>query len=351
MPNAHSRTGQFRKVSQNLFRYSANKNYYAIYKVAGKKIWRSLETADRELAERRLKEELQKHGKVDQKDSKLSLSDLLKLYEASIQGLAEHTKATRRSILRVFTETWEHGFDVPVRSISTGQVKLWLGGQHARLKNSSYNEYVRFVRHLFALAVSHQAIAESPASAFKQLRIEKPIRLTPTWEQFKAIVSDIRTQPFSADAEDTADLVRFMGEAGVGTAECANLRGEHIDLDRGRILLYRSKTDRGYAIPAFPQALPLLEQFKNKGRLQAGQSVFRVRDPKRALAAACKRLGFPHFSPRSLRRCFITRAIEMGVDFKTLASWQGHQDGGVLIAKTYSYLRNEHSDQMAKKLA
>ena len=50
------------------------------------------------------------------------------------------------------------------------------------------------------------------------------------------------------------------------------------------------------------------------------------------------------------RRCFITRAIEKGVDFKTIASWQGHRDGGVLIAKTYSHLRNEHSDNMAKKL-
>jgi hypothetical protein len=38
-----------------------------------------------------------------------------------------------------------------------------------------------------------------------------------------------------------------------------------------------------------------------------------VRDPKKALDAACKRLKFPHFSPRSLRRCFITRASEKGV--------------------------------------
>jgi hypothetical protein len=41
----------------------------------------------------------------------------------------------------------------------------------------------------------------------------------------------------------------------------------------------------------------------------------------------------------------------MGIDFKTIAAWQGHQDGGVLIAKTYSHLRNEHADKMAEKLA
>src|SRR5262245_25414250 len=76
-----------------------------------------------------------------------------------------------------------------------------------------------------------------------------------------------------------------------------------------------------------------------------------IKDPKKALTEACKRLGYVHFSTRALRRCFITRAVERGVDFKTIASWQGHRDGGVLIAWTYSHLRNEHRDRMAKKLA
>ncbi len=78
--------------------------------------------------------------------------------------------------------------------------------------------------------------------------------------------------------------------------------------------------------------------------------MFKVKDPKKALNGACERLNFPHYSSRALRRCFITRAIELGVDFKTIASWQGHRDGGVLIARDYSHLRNEHSDAMAKKL-
>jgi len=102
-----------------------------------------------------------------------------------------------------------------------------------------------------------------------------------------------------------------------------------------------SKTDTGYTIPLFPQVTPLLRRLRKDGKIVADRPVFSMRDPKKALAHACKRLKFPHFAPRSLRRCFITRAIEKGVDFKTLASWQGHRDGGVLIAKTYSHLRND----------
>jgi integrase len=253
--------------------------------------------------------------------------------------------------VKVFKGTWKSGLTVPVRTITAGQLQLWVGQHRSRLKNSSTNEYIRFLRQLFALGVNHKVIAESPAASFKQLRLEKPIRATPTWDQFQAIVRNIREQTQNAEAEDSADLVEFMGSAGVGTAECSGLRGEHFDFSRQRIVLYRVKTDQGYEIPMFPQVAPLIEKWRASGRLRVGEPVFRIREPKKSLANACKRLGLPHFSPRSLRRCFVTRAVEKGVDFKTLASWQGHQDGGVLIAKTYSHLRTEHSDRMALKLS
>ncbi len=77
MGKAHNRGGEFRKVGQNLFRYSANGVYYAISKIAGKKIWKSLESTDRELTQRRLKEELGKNGLVDPAQSAMTLAELI----------------------------------------------------------------------------------------------------------------------------------------------------------------------------------------------------------------------------------------------------------------------------------
>jgi hypothetical protein len=45
---------------------------------------------------------------------------------------------------------------------------------------------------------------------------------------------------------------------------------------------------------------------------------------------------------------FITRAIERGVDVKTIAEWQGHKDGGKLILDTYSHVNRVHSRPMAQ---
>ena len=108
MNKAHSRSGKFRKVAEHLYRYSANKTYYAVFKQGGKRIWKSLETSDRELANRRLKEELGKRGKLDHKSGKMTLEQLLIEYEELIKGLATHTQETRNSILKVFKQTWKH---------------------------------------------------------------------------------------------------------------------------------------------------------------------------------------------------------------------------------------------------
>lgn len=344
------RKRRFVHVGENLYRYSSNRVYYAVFKHQRKLIWKSLETSDYELAKRKRDEELERAGKVDIEAARMSLDSLLKLYEENVCQYDAKTRKTRISILGIFRESWSHGFDVLVRKITQLDLELWLAGHRQRLKHSSFNEYVRFVRQLFEIAVKQKAIAASPAVSIKELRRQKPIRLSPSWDQFLAIVQAIRGQRFTDHAEDTADLVEFMGRAGVGTAECGNLCGEHVDFRNSRITLYRQKTETGYTIPIFPQLLLLLEKLRDQGRVQNGQSVFRVTDPKKALAAACVRLNLPNFSPRSLRRCFITRAVEKGVDFKTIAAWQGHSDGGALIAKTYSHLRTEHSDAMAKKM-
>ena len=350
MSETHSQTGEFHRVGEDLLRYSTSGVYYARFRNNGKDIRFSLHTSDRVLAKRRPEEEIKKAAAVDRKLGKMSLEELLRLYEESLSQYAPKTIATRQSILKTFKQSWPHGLNILVQSVSAGQLELWLASRRASFKNAAYNEYARLLRQLFELALEFRVIAVSPASALKGMRVETPIRTTPTWQQFQALIADIRGQRLGAEAAHSADLVEFMGLAGVGTAECANLSGGHIDFAANRITLYRMKTDTGYAIPIFPQLLPFLRNLEAKGQIQQGQKLFKIRDPKKAMAAACKWLQFPHFSPRSLRRCFITRAIDVGVDFKTIASWQGLRDGGVLIAKTYSHLRSEHSDAMAQRL-
>ncbi len=72
-----------------------------------------------------------------------------------------------------------------------------------------------------------------------------------------------------------------------------------------------------------------------------------IKQARKAITEACKRLDLPIYTHRSLRRMFITTAIERGIDVQTVSRWQGHRDGGKLILQTYSDVRDIHSQRMA----
>src|SRR5262245_12595741 len=80
------------------------------------------------------------------------------------------------------------------------------------------------------------------------------------------------------------------------------------------------------------------------------ETVVAIGDAKRAVSTACAKAKLPHFTHHTLRHYFVSNAIEAGVDFKVIAAWVGHKDGGVLVAKTYGHLRDAHSFEMAKKM-
>src|SRR5262249_27380524 len=136
---------------------------------------------------------------------------------------------------------------------------------------------------------------------------------------------------------------------GLGQAELAALTRRDVDLERNQISVERRKTGERFVIPVYPQAQALIKKLCAGKR--HNQKLFAITDAKQALKNACERLDFPAFSQRSLRRMFVTRAIERGVDVTVIASWQGHQDSGVLILKTYSHVQQPHAQRMAALMA
>jgi len=337
-------------VAECLYRYKPSGVYYARIKRNGKEIRQSLKTQDRALAKRRLADKQREVESLDLAAGKITVEELLRRFVATFQNYEFKTIEKLTTIAERFKATWKPGLRQQVRDVRPSHVLEWLGTVRPRFAKSYYNEHVQFARRMFALAEADRVIIRSPAAEAKTVRRDIPIRNTPTWEQFKAIVQNVRTQRFNADADASADFVEFLGLSGLGNSEAANLRWQDVDFDRGKITVFRNKTDVGFQIPIYPQLRPLLERLHGSSKRKSDEPVLAIKNAKNALAQSCRRLGFPGYSHRALRRCFITRCIELGLDFKTVAALQGHRDGGVLIAKTYSHLRSEHVDRMAARL-
>ena len=56
------------------------------------------------------------------------------------------------------------------------------------------------------------------------------------------------------------------------------------------------------------------------------------------------------YDHHDMRHFFATNALERGADFKTLAAWLRHKDGGILAASVYGHLRRDHGDDLAAKM-
>ena len=334
---------QLEKVPQVpcLYRHSLSRKYYGIKKVGGKRKEHALSTTDRKLAERRLKQWMADLGKVDQEVERLTVREMLQKLQKANLGKAAKTQATDASITKKFKQTWPYDLDMRVSDVRASHLNEWLALHEKRLKNTSYNRYVGFLKQLFAIAVDDRIIAESPADKLNTpwKRPQTPKRHVPTIAQFEAIVAHIRHQPLSDTAEATADFVEFLGLAGVGQAEAAALTWKDIDWQKERIWIRRQKTQKVYYIPFYPHLKPLLNSLHQKrprGCLPSTR-VFQIKDAKKALAGACERLKFsPAFSQRNIRQSLIQRLWQAGVDVKLISKWQGHQDGGRLILDTYT---------------
>ncbi len=306
-----------------------------------------LKTDDRKIADRRIKKFRDDQGKVDLELGKSTLADLCERYSETLHHLSASSLKAKRGVLERLIDEWPEGPGHQVTSIKSSHCETWLARQAKRIGRSHYNAYMQLLRDVLSFAVRDRIIAENPAGHLKYLKRERPIRQTPTWEEFQAIVADIRQQPFNADAKDSGDFVEFVGLAGLGQAEAADLTLPDIDFERGQMITFRHKTRQGFTVPIYPQLRPLLERLAAQARQEGRDRLFRIKDAKKAIAGACSRLKLPAYTHRSFRRTFITRAIEKGIDIKVIAQWQGHRDGGKLILDTYSHVNQTHAQRMA----
>ncbi len=339
-----------------LYRDSINGRYYGAKKLHGKRREVSLKTNDRRVAERRIRTWIDNLEKVDAGVERTRLRNLVKKFEAINQGKSASTRCSNACVIRLFERTWPGGLDMEVREVRPSHLDEWLARQESRgIKNTTRNRYSGFLKALFAIAVKDRIIAESPfdkvCTSWK--RPQTPVRRIPTREQFEAIINSVRSQPFTDHSADSSAFLEFLGLAALGQAEASAITWDDVDWERKVIRVHRRKTDTPFAIPIYPHLRPLLERLNaGRSRRSPGTRIFKIKDAKKSLTAACKRLGLPHFSQRNLRQFGIGLLWKAGIDKKLIAKWQCHSDGGELILSTYTQVfGDDQADYEQQQLA
>ena len=342
----------YTKVAECLYRCDASGVYYALLKKSGKQIRRSLKTSDRKLAERNLAEFKEKVSRLDltQGKSRVTFDELATLcmntWRARLKPRSARSRENSIKQLRPFFGA------MPVRSITRLQCEQWAEQRSPEVAASTFNCDLESLRTILDYAQREGLIMDNPAKIVVRRRMGKVAIVIPTREQFTTLIATLRGLDIRYQA--AADLIELLAYTGMRKAEANAFRLADVDFKRGSFTVtggeQGTKNHEVRVVPVFPVLQAFLERLQAESPRPPEQPLIPILDAKKALETACKLNGFPHFTHHCMRHFFVSNALEKGVDFKTIAAWVGHKDGGLLVAKTYGHLRDTHSYEMAKRI-
>ena len=127
--------------------------------------------------------------------------------------------------------------------------------------------------------------------------------------------------------------------------------------DRGGVfgrITNAPKTPTSERLIPIPRSLiPLFCEMKHSATarqvIAEGGRPIAVRSYQRSFERLQARLAIPHRGFHALRHTFATRALEIGVDVKTLAEILGHKNASVTLAR-YAHSLPEHKREMMNRL-
>ncbi len=345
-------SANFQKVAECLYRNESSGGYYALVKKSGKQIRRSLKTKDRKLADRRLREFREQVTGLDfsKGRGKLTFETMAKRWHKNASVGLKPSSALRKqtcihSLLKYFK-------GLEIRKITRLNCDDWAQKRSPKVAASTFNYERESLVGILDYAMREGIILSNPARVTKRRKLGKAAIVIPSKEEFQKLIKTLKG--LDIRYQEAAKLVQLLAYSGMRKAEANGLTWGDVNFKRGSFTVtggeQGTKNHEARVVPLFPALSDYLKQLQDEFEElpQAAQSVVLVKDAKKALMTACKLAELPNFTHHTMRHYFVSNAIEKGIDFKTIAAWVGHKDGGLLVAKTYGHLRDAHSFEMAK---
>ena len=235
------------------------------------------------------------------------------------------------------------------------------------LAPSTLNLIVAVIQDSLATAYSIEITKIYTADKIKRPRIEeKKVECFTVAEQKtleEAVKNDRRTKTFG---------ILLCLYTGLRIGELLALEWTDVDFEKREISISKtchdSKDELGrYArfvnppktstsmrvIPIPKQLMPMMREIKKRNRshyvVGDGDKIISVRSYQRTYELILKKHGLPHRGFHALRHTFATRALECGMDVKTLSEILGHKNPTVTLNR-YAHSLMEHKKDMMNRL-
>jgi integrase len=393
---------------QSLLRNRSSGNYYGRWKITvngkSKHKWINLKTDVFSVAKLRVGDEAAKINGTRQSASNVTagkgtIGDLIKIYEERTKtdsDLKPSSITAKLVALKKLAKTWPGIDKLKPTQITPAAVQDWAKrfksegtmftppGSKTVIKGNSatsVNRTIDTLRKLMDIAVQRGAIHANPVTVKSSdgKPLKKKIRKTelqlPSFTDVQRLFAEIENNgSVGGWGAEAADLCRFLAFSGCRIGEVKGVTWACVDMEkkllrvrgvepanRDHNALKTENSDR--LVPLFADLEALLVKVQERRKkaaiytvdgkpmLAPSDRVFRLSEAQKSIDRACAVLGIQRVTHHDFRHLFATRCIEAGVDFLTISRWMGHNDGGVLVMKTYGHLRQDHSQTMAAKVS
>ncbi len=220
------------------------------------------------------------------------------------------------------------------------------------------NLAVTILRMLLKHALDTGSLGSMPFDHLESLKhVSKRKRLY-DWPQIEALCNKAIEQ--RRNGQQFSDYVKLMCLCGARRDETLRLKWQDVDWTRRQLIIGSdglSKNHHSRSVDISPSLEAHLREMHERRDttvdwlfVSARTSDQRVRTFKQTLWAVRDEAGMSDFAFHHCRVFFASACVMANIDFRTVSSWLGHRDGGVLLSKVYARLSDEHKRRAAAKL-
>lgn len=316
------------------------------------------QTLDAANAEMQSKRTEKKKGEIHLPGHRPKLSELVKQYQESAIFLAKK-EGTRQNETQALNRWKAHAGEIRIDWIQTESLSAFRDKRRKDgVTERTINLDVVAFNNCMKYACEKEWIKTPPR--LKKLKEKAPLRRPLlTRSQIDSILTHASA---TKNAKQFRLYVRFLVATGAREQEALKVRKVDVDLNRSVVRIGAdgdTKNSRWRDIQfnaslkavmvelmdCLPDDTQWLFPSPQRGKKDIHAKTFReslhlVRD-----AAKLGWVGFHDF-----RHYFASQCVMAGIDYMTISKWLGHQDGGILVAKVYGHLNDEHQRNAADKL-
>jgi integrase len=261
----------------------------------------------------------------------------------------EYAKANKRSWLRD-EQMLNHldaffGKEKPLAEINPMQIEDYKLQRWGKIADSTINRELALLKRMVNLAITWDLYSGlNPVRKVKFFReFNNRLRILSPDEEEKLLRNAI---PY------LQDLIRFALNTGLRVGEIFSLRWSHVDLTRGILAVFASKTQTIREIPFNSETRKVLEAWnlnkKNDCVFYNPQTGRPFVDLKTGFALACEKAEISDVTWHTLRHTFASRLVNSGVDIVTVKELLGHSS--ISVTMRYAHTNIESKRAAVEKL-